>query len=891
MQIKKETMMDFMGKFGGVFFQKAAEALKPTFVPGTDKAGIWEAAVDAIPKKRNPFPGQKTLIAAVAAHLYGKDRRAIILSADMGTGKTLMATLLAALGTNLRRPQRVICMVPPHLVGKWAREITITIPDAKVVTINDGGSIGRLYKAAQENPDAPEKSEFWIVGRVRARMSFMRKSGIAAHSNDSFLDLTGQKGRLKGHQCPDCGGTIVKRVTEKEIEKFSDSDRRGLIYLGDSETDDMEKGDVQYVWMPNAEYFSKGRKTCQWTYSEQKGLQTGCGAQLWQATRRSKSDTDDLIKKSLVAVEGIGETKAGLILSLESRDQILSDLGSGKIHPDLASILGKSATAKVWNHLQTQGFSGADGNYAISEFIKRKLPKHWFDISVFDELHELDGDDTAQGVAMGVIAGCTKKIVGLTGTLVDGYAGSLFPLLFRINPRQMQRMGFKAGDAAIFQREKGVIKEISVEYSEDEFKQSKGKKKSYKQVKNLPGLHPTVITDFLLPNTVFIELQDMEEGLQKLGRKHGVDIRLLPSYRETYISVQLREEQKVRMKAFTHKMVDIIKTAKSEKNRRVMAQAFHTLLYGADGCFEEVVFGDVKLKPDIPGELLEKEKILVDLALREHAAGRKLLVYSIYTDRPDLLTRYANILADAGLKSRVMRSSVPTHKREEWLQKSLQEGVDVLLCNQEIVKTGLDMYEFPTILYMQTGYSSNTILQSSKRSWRIGQVNPVRTYFASYADSPQMTVMKLVAKKLAVANQAKGNIADTSLTHLIDDDDGNSLMAMANEILESIRSTDHDPIVGSITKLAEDSLVGEYGATPMANIARVLKMENAAHTPQPAVQKASKKPLDPMDILSVVFATANQNSKKEHEAKPEKKPDSVKRISNSILVEDPFDLF
>ncbi|MDD2750736.1 MAG: helicase-related protein [Acidithiobacillus sp.] len=891
MQIKQQTMTEFMSQFGSVFFNKAAETLQPTFIPGNESAKIWENVVDATPKKRNPFPGQRTLIAAVAAHLYGKDKRAIILSADMGTGKTLMATLLAALGTQLRRPQRVICMVPPHLVAKWGREIQITIPEAKVHTINDAGSIGRLHKAALENPDAPKTTEFWIVGRVRARMSFMRKSGVAAHHDSSFLELAGAKARNRNHKCPDCGGAIVKPLTEKEVEKLPDDQRHRLIRIsGDDQDQDLETGSCSYAIYPNAEYFTKGRKTCEWTYSKD-GLKKGCGAPLWQATRRAKSDTDDLIRKALVSVDGIGETRARTILSMESRDQIISGLASGEIHPDLAAVLGESATAKASNHIQQHGFSGVDGNYAISEFIKRKLPKHWFDISVFDELHELDGDDTAQGVAMGVIAGCTKKIVGLTGTLVDGYAGSLFPLLFRINPRQMLRMGFKAGDAAIFQREKGVIKEISVEYSEDEFKQSKGKKKSYRQTKNLPGLHPTVITDFLLPNTVFIELQDMEEGLQNLGRKHDMDIRLLPSYRETYISVQQREEQKNRMRQFTTRMVSIIKDAKMDKDRRTMARAFHTLLYAVDGCFEDIQFGKVLLRSDNPGELLEKEKIMVEMALRERAAGRKLLIYSIYTDHPDLLTRYNSILAEAGLSSRVMRSSVPTHKREEWLQKALEDNIDVMLCNQEIVKTGLDMYEFPTILYMQTGYSSNTILQSSKRSWRIGQVNPVRTYFASYADSPQMTVMKLVAKKLAVANQAKGNIAETSLTHLIDDDDGNSLMAMANEILDSLRERDHDPIVGSISSLSEDSLTGEYGATPMSAIARLLKLDMQEKHPQQAKKPAERKSVDPMDILSVVFATANQNSKKEHVEKPKKAANTTKRIGNSILVDDPFDLF
>ena len=50
------------------------------------------------------------------------------------------------------------------------------------------------------------------------------------------------------------------------------------------------------------------------------------------------------------------------------------------------------------------------------EFIGRYM-RHWFDYAICDEVHQLAGD-TAQGNALGTLASCTDKIVGLTGTLV-----------------------------------------------------------------------------------------------------------------------------------------------------------------------------------------------------------------------------------------------------------------------------------------------------------------------------------------------------------------------------------------------------------------------------------------------------------------------------------------
>jgi hypothetical protein len=40
---------------------------------------------------------------------------------------------------------------------------------------------------------------------------------------------------------------------------------------------------------------------------------------------------------------------------------------------------------------------------------------------------------------------CAKKLIGLTGTLMGGYADDLFNLFYRMGPRQMVAEGFAAG--------------------------------------------------------------------------------------------------------------------------------------------------------------------------------------------------------------------------------------------------------------------------------------------------------------------------------------------------------------------------------------------------------------------------------------------------------------
>jgi len=81
----------------------------------------------------------------------------------------------------------------------------------------------------------------------------------------------------------------------------------------------------------------------------------------------------------------------------------------------------------------------------------------------------------------------------------------------------------------------------------------------------------------------------------------------------------------------------------------------------------------------------------------------------------------------------------------------VDRGVDVLITNPELVKTGLDLYDFPTIAYLQSGYNVYTLQQAARRSWRIGQKQDVDVRFLGYANSAQMACLKLMAKKIAVS--------------------------------------------------------------------------------------------------------------------------------------------
>ena len=72
---------------------------------------------------------------------------------------------------------------------------------------------------------------------------------------------------------------------------------------------------------------------------------------------------------------------------------------------------------------------------------------------------------------------------------------------------------------------------------------------------------------------------------------------------------------------------------------------------------------------------------------------------------------------------------------------------------------------------MQSGYNVYTLQQASRRSWRIGQKQPVDVYFLGYAGTAQIACLTLMARKIAVSQSTSGDMPDTGLDVLNQDGD------------------------------------------------------------------------------------------------------------------------
>ncbi len=425
-----------------------------------------------------------------------------------------------------------------------------------------------------------------------------------------------------------------------------------------------------------------------------------------------------------------------------------------------------------------QADSGKIRRMAPIEFIGRYMPG-WFDYAICDEVHQLAGD-TAQGNALGTLAACANRIVGLTGTLLGGFADDLFNTLFRLEAGKMKEHGYEWGSTGrgSFTQDYGVLETITRVEPEDN---RCSKSKTTTVVRRKPGASPLLFGEFLMQLCTFVFLEDISDEL--------------PPYEESYLSIPMDDDMR---EAYRELEDDIREALKKHRgNRSVLSTMLNTLLlypdhpFGLGTLYGTEFDGELKRKvrfviaepADLPEEkIYSKERRLIQEIKLELAQGRRCQVFAVYTRKHDVTARLQRILGNEGIRSAVLRASVDTSKREAWYARQVKAGVQVVIGHPKLVETGLDLLDFPTIIFYESGYSLHTLRQASRRSWRIGQKWPVRVKYMCQEGTMQTACLRHMGKKLLVALTMEGKFAGEGLQSLDEDDD--MLSAMARELVE-----------------------------------------------------------------------------------------------------------
>lgn len=416
--------------------------------------------------------------------------------------------------------------------------------------------------------------------------------------------------------------------------------------------------------------------------------------------------------------------------------------------------------------------------------------------------HQARGDDTAIGYAMGSVVAATRYSILLSGTIIGGRASHVRSLTLRTSPRSLLAEGIGWKSETLFNERYGRLekKMASKETRTADNKQSRGRRTTTLSKRVVPGVMPSLFRH-LMARTTFLGLDEIADNL--------------PLLNEEVIAVKMEKKLAAAYDETEEALSACVKMLLAQRNTKMLSKMLVTLIGYADHPFG---WGDIGYDDEELGQWVHvvtpkefskdlqwaKEKALVAEALKEKAEGRKFWIYATMTGKRDVVGRLESQLTKAGLKIAVMRSTIPTNEREEWIAK-MAPGVDGVISHPQLVETGIDFfdnrprtYNIPTIMFAQCGYNLFTLRQAAGRHWRIGQDQECRTKYFFYEGTMQARAMALMGKKLSASLMIEGKFSSEGLAAMAGDE-GSLEMAMARSLVEKLDDLDVGRAWGKIT--------------------------------------------------------------------------------------------
>lgn len=284
-------------------------------------------------------------------------------------------------------------LCPSHITEKWVREVEETVPGAFAGIVTSIRDLKKLYRAYEKG----DRTAYAILSKERARDGYLRAPAVRwSRRKRAFL-------------YPHCHQPVMEEISEGRSRYEVTAEP--IFFLREN---------------------TKNHKCRE------------CGEILWEPFCKPE--------RSLCTVSAAHSSEWAKIG------------GFGFVHRDfLWFYRNKTKSPQVLEALEdlSQNPERFDTpaygcrRFPISSFIKRKM-KGKIDGLLADELHQY-AQDSGQGDAMAEIAGTAKKVVGITATLINGYASGIFHLLFRLAPAEMVADGQAYAAPKHFCYEYGVV--------------------------------------------------------------------------------------------------------------------------------------------------------------------------------------------------------------------------------------------------------------------------------------------------------------------------------------------------------------------------------------------------------------------------------------------------
>ena len=371
--------------------------------------------------------------------------------------------------------------------------------------------------------------------------------------------------------------------------------------------------------------------------------------------------------------------------------------------------------------------------YRLDEYLKRKFPDRVY-LLIWDECHEAQHGDTGNGEAFSRMAGLAKKTLAMTGTPFNGRSSSIFNLEYALNPRVREQYNWGGGKrfarkqrgTRTFQevindsanqrgraesrwvanmgvREQVVEERPSYDRDTGAYTGTSTYERPYQEA---PGISPLLVAE-VLDHAIFFSLGDLGKAL--------------PQYEEIALPVELDADVYAEYDRTRQRLKDYLIQRRWEGDATFRGaylqwsmgwvnapfrpyEVIHNLKHPITGAKEPHTV--VSIPSYGEDRIFAKEQALIDLVKAELAENRPCVIYFRQTATRDIQPRLDALLRQHVPDARtfILKNTVDAERREAVIEREIAKGTNIVLCNPELVKTGLDLIHFPTLDLLRTRF-------------------------------------------------------------------------------------------------------------------------------------------------------------------------------------------
>lgn len=667
--------------------------------------------------KHTLYTAQKHVVAAVTRGL--QDRDSILLIGQMGVGKTALggasavaiaSHIAAAFQGEMRADQVVLIVAPPHLIEKWKRELASIAPKACIERLDRHEQVKAFMLRAELLP--PTVPKIGLIKRDLTKLGCAWEPAVVWHMEAVALWRFGAP-------VPD-GCLPHQRIRRERVPKCP--------YCGNTVMQE-KKG----VSAPASQsWLEGGKRSC-----------AVCSSPLW----------------------------------CESRDRGSQPKPGEKYAPK-------------------------NPRYRLDEYLKRRFPDRVY-LLIWDEVHEAQHGDTGNGEAFSRLAGLAQKVLALTGTPFNGRASSIFNLEYALNPRVRQRYNW-GGAPRVSRKQRGtrtfqeVISDSANQRGRAESRwvadmgvreQVVEERPSYdrdtgaytgtstyeRPYQEAPGISPLLVAE-VLDHAIFFSLGDLGKALpqyEEIALPVALDADLYAEYDRTRQRLKEYLTQR-RWEGDTSFRGAYLQWAMGWVNAPFRPyDVIHNRKHPITGAREPYTVASIPSYGE--GRVYPKEQALIDLVRTELAADRPCVIYFRQTATRDIQPRLERLIREHVPDARtfILTNAVDAERREAVIEREIAKGTNVVLCNPELVKTGLDLIHFPTLIFYELVFNLSTLMQAAARSYRLNQTHAHCKVFYLYAEGTmEQTAVQLMSRKQRAAKLLTGDIGLTGLDALTEGEGG-----------------------------------------------------------------------------------------------------------------------